>query len=444
MATLESQLSQQVLGSLAADILAPEPPVLGLIQAATIVDGPTPKGKNQITLNWAVPTRNEAIGGELFKNTDDTPSLAQGANGITHETQFDPIVVGSYLVYERTAISGNSTTLSASASHGQRRINAVTPLPAEIVAGAFIVIEDGVAGKEEYAQVKSVNTGTGEIVLEDGLFYSHASGSQIRETTFSLKTETTHYTLDSATGVLTEVGTSFTAGNKIIINYQTSLQDLDHFELYRVPGNSPVSVPTKTNVLAASGVQTVDAAIPAIATSKQDTSLTDADNGKDFTYYVFAVDSQGNASNLTSEVVTLNLHLAFVELIPTVVQNLLSQVSTNQVVVSWDAVSDPNANGYNIFRSDGASFDPNAAVKLNSSLIPKGTGRVSFDDSSNNLSNRVSGAVASFPVDGQTFSYKIETEDSVTFWADGTSNVPPPADTTASKTAGVGDGTGGR
>lgn len=444
MATLESQLSQQVLGSLAADILAPEPPILGLIQATTLVDGPNPKGKNQITLNWAAPTKNEAIGGELFKNPDNTPSLAQGINSVTHETQFDPIVTGSYAVFERTAVSGNSTTLSASVSHSQRRINAVTPLPVDIVVGAFIVIEDGVSGKEEYAKVKSVNTGTGEIVLEQGLFYSHASGSQIKQVTFSAKTETTHYALDLATGVLTEVGASFTAGNRIIIRYQTSLQDLNHYELYRVPGNSSIAVPTKANVLAASGVQTIDAAISSIATSKQDTSLVDTDNGKDFTYYVFAVDSQGNASNLTSEVVTLNLHLAFVELIPTVVQNLLSQVSTNQVVVSWDAVTDPNANGYNIFRSDGASFNPNTAVKLNSSLIPKGAGRISFDDSSGNIANRVSGAVAPFPVDGQTFSYKIETEDSVTFWADGTSNVPPPADTQASKTAGVGDGTGGR
>lgn len=443
MATLESQLSQQITGSLAADILSPEPPVLGLIQASSLVDGPTPKGKTQVTLNWTAPVRNEMIGGELFKNPDNSPSLAQGVNGVTHEAQFDPIVAG-YAVYERTAASASQTTLSASASHAQRRINAVTPVPGDIIAGAFIVIEDGVSGKEEYAQVKSVNTGTGEIVLEDGLFYSHSTGSVIKQVTLTLKTETTEYTLDTATGVLTEVGTSFAAGNKIVVVYQTSLQDLDHYELYRVPGNSIVSVPTKANVLAASGVVTVDSAISSASTSKQDAALTDADNGKDFTYYLFAVDAQGNASNLTSEVTTTNLHLAFVELVPTVVQNLLTQVSTNQVIVSWDAVTDPNANGYNIYRSDGASFDPNTAVKLNSTLIPKGTGRVTFDDSANNVSNRVSSGTAAFPVDGQTFSYKIETEDTVTFWADGTSNIPTPADTDASKTAGTGDGTGGR
>jgi hypothetical protein len=52
-------------------------------------------------------------------------------------------------------------------------------------------------------------------------------------------------------------------------------------------------------------------------------------------------------------------------------------------------------------------------------------------------------ATAPFPADGQTFSYKLETEDTTTFWTDGTSNIPV-LDTTASKTAGVGDGTGGR
>ncbi len=100
MAILESLLSQQVLGNLAADILAPKPPILGLIQALQFVDGPTPKGKTRITLNWTAPTRNEIIGGELLKNPDNTPDLAEGTNGAVHEIQFDPIVAGSFTVYE--------------------------------------------------------------------------------------------------------------------------------------------------------------------------------------------------------------------------------------------------------------------------------------------------------------------------------------------------------
>lgn len=444
MATIESQLSEQVVGSLAADILAPLPPILGLIQATSLVDGPTPKGKTRITLNWAAPTKNEVIGGELFKNPDDTPNVAEGANGASHEAQFDPIEAGSFVVLERTGTGPGATTLAASTLHGQRKINLVTPIPAEIVAGAWLVIDDGVAGKEEYAQVKSINTGTGETVLENGLFFGHAAGASAKQAVVTTKVSGTDYNLDLATGVLTEIGTQFTAGNKIIIKYQTTLQDLDHYELYRVPGNAPVAVPTKANVLAFGGVQTVDAAILGTATSKQDQLLADADNGKDFTYYLFSVDSSGNVSNLTSEVMTSNLHLVFVETVTTVPQALSTQVSTDKVVVSWAAATDPNANGYNIYRSDGSSFDPNTAVKANSTLIPKGTGTVSFDDSADNVSNRVGVGTLPFPQDGQTFSYKIETEDTVTAWTDGTSNQPPPVDLAASKTAGVGDGTGGR
>lgn len=443
MATLESLLSQQVLGNLAADILAPQPPILGLIQALQFVDGPTPKGKTRITLNWTAPTRNEVIGGELLKNPDNTPDFAEGTNGAAHELQFDPVVAGSYFVYERTATSGQQTTLSASAVHGQRVINVVTPVPVDIVPDAFIVIEDGVTAKEEYAEVKSVNTGTGEVVLKNGLFYGHASGSVVKAVTLGAKTEATHYNIDLPTGVITELIGGFTAGNRIVVKYQTTLQDLDHYELYRVPGNATVSVPTKDNVLAASGVVTVNAAIPSAATSFQDQSLTDTDNGKDFTYYVFAVDSQGNASNLSSEVMTDNLHLVFVELISSIVQSLATEVSSNKVLVSWDAVSDPNANGYNIFRSLGAVFNPGSALKVNSSLIPKGTGRVSFDDSAGNLVNRRPNNEVAFPQNGQTFAYKLETEDTLTSWSDGTSNIPT-SDTTASKTTGVGDGSGGR
>ena len=443
MATLESQLSQQVVANLAADILAPLPPTLGLISATQFVDGLTPKGKTRITLNWTAPTRNEFIGGELFKHPDNTADVAAGTAGASHETQFDPIVSGSFTVFERTAASANTRALTASVVHGQRVINIGTPVPAEIVADAWIVIEDGVTNKEEYVQIKSVNTGTGQIILKDGLFFGHAAGALVKQVTLVSKTLTTHYTLDLTTGVLAEVAGGFTAGNRIVIRYQTTLQDLDHYELYRVPANAPVSVPTKANVLAATGVVTVGSAIASTATSFQDQSLIDTDDGKDFSYYLFAVDSQGNASNLTSDVMTENLHLVYIETIGTIPQNLSTEVSSNKVVVSWDAVPDPNANGYNIFRSPGSTFNAGLAQKVNSALIPKGSGRVSFDDSAGNSSNRVPAGTVPFPQDGQTFTYKIETEDSVTFWSDGTSNIPV-LDTTASKTAGVGDGSGGR
>ncbi|MFA5138336.1 MAG: hypothetical protein WC728_03805 [Elusimicrobiota bacterium] len=444
MAILESQLSQQVVGSLAADILAPLPPVLGLIQALSVVDGPTPKGKTRITLNWAAPIRNEIIGGELLKLPDDSPSLAQGVGGAIHEAQFDPIEAGSYSVFERTGISGAQTTLSASTLHGQRKVNVQTPVPGDIAADAWVVIDPGIAGKEEYLQVKSVNAGTGEVVFKNGLFFDHASGAAVQQATLTSKTEGTHYDLDKPTGVLTEQAGGFTAGNRIVMLYQTTVQDLGHYELYRVPGNAPVAVPTKANVLAAAGVQTVDAAILATATSKQDATLTDAEDGKDFTYYLFAVDTAGNASNLTSEVMTANTHLVFIETVPTVPQGLATQVSSNKVLVTWQAVTDPNANGYNVFRSDGSSFDPNAAVKLNSSLVAKGSGTATFDDSAGNSANRRPPGEVPYPVDGQTYSYKVETEDSTTFWTNGTSNLPPPADMDASKNAGAGDGTGGR
>ncbi len=443
MAILESQLSQQVIANLAADILAPEPPLLGLIQAIQFVDGLTPKGKTRITLNWTAPTRNEFIAGELFKNPDGTADVAEGTAGASHEAQFDPLVGASVTVSERTATSANTKTLTASTVHGQRVINIGTPVPAEIIVGANLVIDDGITNKEEYAKVKAVNTGTGEIVLDEGLFYPHTAGAEVKEVTLAPKTLTTHYTLDSATGVMTEATGGFTAGNRIVIRYQTTLQDLNHYELYRVPGNAPISAPTKANVLGASGVITVDNAISAVATSIQDQSLLDSDNGKDFTYYLFAVDSQGNPSNLTSEIMTQNLHLVMVESVASIVQNPAAEVSTNKVLVSWDAAADPNANGYNVFRSPGATFDSGQASKVNSVLIPKGTGRVSFDDSAGNASNRRPANEVPFPQDGQTFTYKLETEDTATFWTDGTANIPT-LDTSASKTAGVGDGTGGR
>lgn len=443
MAIIESQLSQQVVGSLASDILAPEPPVLGLIQATQYVDSGTPKGKTRITLNWTAPTKNEYISGELLRNPDGTPSLANGVENSTHETKFDPIVSDSASVYERTASSNESKTLTASTTHGQRIINIGTPVPNDIIAGGSIVIDDNVNSKEEYAKVRAVNLSTGDIVLTDGLFETHNSGALVKAVSLTEKTHGVHYNLDNNTGVITELNGGFTAGNKIIIRYQSVLNDLSRYELYRVPGNAPIPMPTKNEVLAFSGVVAVNVNIPSTATSYQEQLLLEQDNGKEFTYYLFAVDDDGNASSLTSEVMTQNMHFVFIETIPSIVQNLQADVSSNKVVVSWNAVTDPNANGYNIYRSPGPNFEPAQAVKVNSTLIPKGSGRVHFDDSANNTSNRRPTNEVSAPVDGETYSYKVETEDTNTFWSDGTSNIPA-LDTLASKNAGFGDGTGGR
>ena len=443
MAILESQLSQQVIGSLAADILAPEPPVLGLIQAVQYVDAQTPKGKTRITLNWTAPTKNEFISGELFRNSDGTPSLADGTENSTHETKFDPVVSGSVSVYERTGSSNESKTLTASVSHGQRIINIGTPIPSVLIPGAKIVIDDNITLKEEYCTVKSVNSTTGDIILSDGLFESHNSGAFVKAVTLTEKTLGVHYNFDNQSGVLTELNGGFTQGNKIIIRYQTVLNDLNHYELYRVSGNAPIAIPTRSEVLAFPGVVPVSINIPANATSEQDQLLLEQDNGKDYTYYLFAVDNEGNSSSVTSEVMTDNMHLVFVELIPSIVQNLNTDVSSNKVVVSWDAVSDINSNGYNIYRSPGINFEPSQAVKLNSILIPKGSGKIYFEDSAQNTTTRRPVEEVPAPVNGQSYSYKIETEDTNTFWSDGTSNIPN-ADTIASKNTAHGDGTGGR
>lgn len=443
MSIIESQLSQQVIASLAADILAPQPPVLALIQATQYIEQGAPKGKTKITLNWAAPTKNEFIPGELFTNPDGTPSFATGVENSTHETKFDPIISDSVSVYERTASSTESKTLTASTIHAQRTINIGTPIPNDIVAGAWLVIDDNINSKEEYVQVKSVNTSTGDIVLVDGLFYPHASGALVKVVTLTQKNIGVHYNLELNTGVLSELNGGFTAGNKIVIRYQTSLTDINHYELYLVPGNAPVSIPIKSEVLSFPGVTAVSTNIPASSTSYQDQLLLEQDNGKDYTYYLFAVDNDGNSSSLTTEVMSQNMHLVFIETIPSIVQNLATDISSNKVTISWDAVLDPNANGYNIYRSPGTTFELSQAVKVNSILIPKGSGKIYFEDSSNNTTNRRPISEVPAPIDGQGYSYKIETEDTNTYWLDGTSNLPT-LDTLASKNAGSGDGTGGR
>ena len=427
MAQLASLYSQAVTANVPTDTLAPKPITLGTTFGTQLTSG-EPKGKSQITLNWTIPTENELVTEFLGTATGAAQTL---------ESRFDPLVAG-YVVYEITdqaPVGGGSTTLSAAASKDDNVI--IVADATNFATGDWIQIAEG--SVKQYYKISAVSgtslTLTGRINELNGF----TTAATVKEVTVLQKTETTDYTVDTTTGVFTLVAGQFTASNDVALEYTTTLQDLDHFEIYRVPGSNPVTASaghsfiTRDAVLAFTGVVTVDALVAATSTSYVDT-LTAAENGTTWTYYIFAVDNETSPNISEGKFVD-------VELFPTIPQSLSTQVGENSVTVSWDSVktagnNDANTDGYNVYRVDGATFIDSSANKLNVSLIAVGTAgsKVSFVDGSGN-SNRVASGTVAFPVNGQSYSYKVESVDSVTGWTVGTQNASSgqSAVTTASK-----------
>ncbi|TAH39635.1 MAG: hypothetical protein EYC70_02270 [Planctomycetota bacterium] len=139
-------------------------------------------------------------------------------------------------VLERTA-SGLSTLLSMDAAAGQNYVDVFDPGP--FVRDEYVVLDDGL-GNEEYRQIALVDGSRlwfktpYSAGFKSELRYSHIGGSVLREVTLSARTAGTHYTLNAATGEITEMtATSFLAGNDIVANYWSD---------FLVPGEYPTAI----------------------------------------------------------------------------------------------------------------------------------------------------------------------------------------------------------
>jgi len=417
VATIVSLYSDPVVANVPGDLLPPEPPVLGTIQAQQNTNiGSVPKGRTKGIFNWSAPTKNVLIGGEfLAEATGDAQVL---------ESIYDDICTSpAAKIYEVTAYSGGSTTLSAPAYLGDKTI-AVTATT-DFAANDWVELDDG--SNTEYAQILSV--GSGVLNLKTGL-RRKASWPQttttVKECTATLKTVATHYTIEVVTGTISLVDDAFTASNPVFIQYQTDLNDLGGYSLYRVPGSMPLASGADHGAVTGySGCETVSEAISSSAVSYED-QLGDGYNGETWTYYLFAQDDEASPNYSLS-------HAVMVETLPGRPQNLTKSVGDAKVIVGWDAVGDDNLNGYNIYRCDGWTFDPSEALQVNSALITT----QSFDDSVANVTNRVSEGTVPFPVNGETYTYQTEGQDTTSAWTTGTRNQKSgqSAITTAEKTA---------
>ncbi len=404
-----SLYASQVTVVVPDDFLPPKPPAITGVAQQGQQDKAVTHGRSLITLNWNSPTENEDIGGEFLVVAD---GLAQQIG-----TTYDPIT--AHTVFDMAGFRGGGfgdTTLSAGAAPKDKQI--IVTSAANFNIGDFIQIDDGT--NREYVQIAGIAGST--LTLETrllccGVTFPSGTTTVKEVNTATTKTEGVDYNIMLLTGVIDILVGQFTSGNDIVAAYTTTIQDLAGYILLR---NQTLLVDTShANVIADGGTVVVDSTIGAGATTFQET-LTAAENGETWFYYLYSFDDE-TASNISEVMLGGPLPI---EMLPSIPQNVSKQVGGNSVKLSWDSLgpggSDANADGFNIYRNSGPTLDPSSLRKLNAIVIPAAQQNFSDNAAGVTSGDRVPGIP--LPLNGQTFTYVIESEDTVTTWDTGTQN----------------------
>jgi hypothetical protein len=198
-----------------ADVL---PSALGA-SMSTAVSGPT--SNRNLLLNTSLPTAALAGAPPFTVNLPQPVVLehlgdATAAPGEVFHTSRTPVwnMPGALTsVWARTA-TGAGTTLVADARALQNFIDVASP---EVFArDAYVVLEDGIAGQEEYARVIFVDGA--RVWVGSPLRHAHARATSATRVTVSAKTAAVDYVVDGPSGAITEV-TEMGDGNAVLASY---------------------------------------------------------------------------------------------------------------------------------------------------------------------------------------------------------------------------------
>ncbi len=132
-----------------------------------------------------------------------------------------PVYYGRQVLSERIALDASGPTTLIAASTERARYVDVAAIDSDLANGDNVVIDDGIASFEEYAQVGYIDSAKKRLWFRTPLRFSHAATTgTVQEVTLSFRQEGVNYTLDPATGTITSLA-AFTTGNAIVMNYRT-------------------------------------------------------------------------------------------------------------------------------------------------------------------------------------------------------------------------------
>lgn len=403
--TLESLFSAEVSQIVPPDHYAPEAPDLSIARSRQIsIVNPE---LNFVRLEWTASVNDE-------RNVEYL-GVADGTSQ-EFETLDDPVVAG-YVVKE--VALGASTTLSASAAKGATTLSLTSV--AGLSIGDFVVINKDASDHRDVELVKIDNIVGSDIeigtTLPEGINRDHASAETVHLGTVTDKTETTDYTIVTATGDIDLIGGQFTNSNLVFIDYLATNDDFDAYKVYRHTADD-FSAATFFAGKTGSGATTEIAGLGTKSTASVDLPFSigsegQAAEGETFYFWVTAVDVDGNESRPAKAENAL-CDTGAVDTVPSVPTNLYSIAAFDMAQIFWDEITSGNSNldGFDVYRmaAPNVAFDDATAVKMNVALISNGTDP-NFEDSAENA-NRVGSGTAAYPDAGNTYRYKVTSIDS--------------------------------
>jgi len=370
-----------------------------------------PKGRTVLTLNWQIPTKYEEIEKiiiESFNGLDTNFQLPYG--NIENITLYaDDIEIDSshYII---DLIEGNGTVYSTAANNGQKIKITYTPLNPVKVTDEIegeILIGSCVPNRDNAFQISNkyiIPTITPKFYT-NGIYISH--NTPIIDTiNKTITTDKWYFNYKTGKGVLRSGAALPATLSEITIDYYREIK-LDKFELYKIE-NGLYIYTTYEEVINDPNKIIVNDNINYSSNNYIEEMISDQ-NGRNYMYYLFAVDSDGNHSICD---------LQLIETLPSIVQNFVLYTRTGEVNLFWDKVIDPNVNGYNIWRCEGTILQKQNLVKLNSKLITSNE----FSDSATNTTNRKSPTEITYPLEAKSYVYLVEAVDEYSSWKVGTEN----------------------
>ncbi len=403
MTVLRSLYSDAISVTLVEDTLPPKAPVLGEFSANQ--DSAVTHGRSKVTSRWDIPTENETIGGEFLGEADGDDQ--------DFETIYAPIKEDSYLVMEVTGytVSGGETNPSSPIAISD--LSVATNDTSDFSVGDWVEILEGSVA--ELNQIESVDEDA-YLNFVYPIRNAYTVGAILREVDVLSKTKDTDYTVNTTTGVVSLIDGQFTATNDVFMSYVVPLNDLEGFKLLRVPGDLPYGSLAKfSDVSADVDVIEVDLEIAAVEEDFEET-LASTENGERYSYYLFAFDNEDTPNHSWGSGM-------MVETIPSIPQNLSAVSADRTVTLFWNLLpetSDSLTDGYNVYRDSGTEFTDATCQQVNSTVIGKATN--TFVDGESNTTNRVGEGTLAYPENGESYSYKVESEITSTDWDTGTNN----------------------
>ena len=208
---------------------APTFPPGQLTELRVIVSGPS--HNPQVVLDTTIPTLALQLPPFQLDLPEVVPLEHLGTStsnagevfGLSRAVNLPVAAVGSGMsLFVRTATAGGSSTLVAPASAAQVFLDVVDPTGFD--RGDHVVVDDGLAGLEEYLAIEWVDgnrlwfTPASSTTHACPLRRDHAIGATVREVQLDPKTNGLDYTMDPNSGTVTEL-VEFGAGNAVVATY---------------------------------------------------------------------------------------------------------------------------------------------------------------------------------------------------------------------------------